>query len=200
MQVTYSAFFAVKPASTTQSFTTGELSVTIDGSKKIEALELYPVDSTVLPKNIKDTLTDDANNMSATLNLNNVGTVDADFMVTIDYDNLPEGRREDELLDFQYLLIGIYDTDKNEWVSFSKDADVFYTSISGLTPSNGVYPILRSVVTSGKTRNFKVYVWLAEKTPTTEIGKLVYLKLEVKSTPVAGVNSTEENSSPNVVS
>ena len=197
MQVTYSAFFSVKSASNTQTFTTGELKVSIaDESAKVEALELFPVDKSILPTEENSNLNGDNNNMYATLNLTNDGTVDADFMVTISNDNLPVGRREDERVDFKYLQIGIYDVTNNKWVSFSSDTEVFTTTISGLTPNNDVYPILRDTIKINK--KYRIYIWLSEDTPTTEIGKLVYLKLEVKSTAVQGIEETDENQDPSV--
>lgn len=205
MQVTYSAFFSVKSASNTQTFTTGELKVSIaDESAKVEALELFPVDKSILPTEENSNLNGDNNNMYATLNLTNDGTVDADFMVTISNDNLPVGRREDERVDFKYLQIGIYDVTNNEWVSFSDETSVFYTTISGLTPTslapnNNVYPILRNTIKSGENKKYKIYIWLSEDTPTTEIGKLVYLKLEVKSTAVQGIKDADANKDPSRV-
>lgn len=199
MQVTYSAFFSVKSASNTQTFTTGELKVSIaDESAKVEALELFPVDKSILPTEENSNLNGDNNNMYATLNLTNDGTVDADFMVTISNDNLPVGRREDERVDFKYLQIGIYDVTNNKWVSFSSDTEVFTTTISGLTPNNDVYPILRDTIKSNDNKKYRIYIWLSEDTPTTEIGKLVYLKLEVKSTAVQGIEETDENQDPSV--
>ena len=63
-----------------------------------------------------------------------------------------------------------------------------------------VYPILKDKIgkavmnesnTTPVTRNLKVYIWLADTTPATEIGKLAHLKLEVKSTPVEGQNEQD---------
>ena len=124
----------------------------------------------------------------AKLNLQNTGTIEADFSVSITYDDIPADKTEADLIDLRYLKVGIYDEDNNSWVSFGEDGSGIYnTTITALSPSDtNVYPILRNRIAASTTKQYKVYVWLSEDTPTSEIGKLVYLKLDVKSTPVNG--------------
>lgn len=185
IRVSYAAIFSVKSQSTVQEISTGELNVLIDSSSTtMSADDMYPTSDSDLPTSATSVV----DGKYANLNLKNDGTLDADFSVTIGYDNLPEGKTADDLVNLQYLNIGIYDVDKNAWVNFGGEGEsVYHTSITGLTAnSENAYPILRDVITKSSSRQFRVYVWLSESTPTTEIGKLVYLKLDVKSTTVNG--------------
>ena len=186
LSVSYSAFFSVQSQSTIQEISTGTLDVVIDSASSAMSTEdLFPTSETELPT----ASTSVVDGSYATLNLTNSGTLDADFSVTISYDSLPSGKTTDDLITFNYLNIGIFDVDNNEWINFgSTSSPVYYTPITGLTPSEtNVYPILRDVITTAEpTRQFRVYVWLSEDTPITEIGKLVYLKLDVKSATVNG--------------
>lgn len=184
LSVSYSAFFSVQSQSTVQKITTGELEVIIDGSSAMSSDELFPTYTSELPTSATST----AEGSFATLNLENTGTLDADFSVTLSYDTLPAGKTTDDLIAFDYLNIGIFDVANNSWVNFGTDSNVYYTPITSLKASTtNVYPILRDVVTTTTPqRQFKIYIWLSENTPTTEIGKLVYLKLDVKSATVAG--------------
>lgn len=179
--VSYSAFFNIGGQGTIQMITTGTLDVVIDStSAAITGEELLPTEETELP-----TLADSVVEGSyATVNILNQGTVDADFSVSITYDTLPEDKTEEDLISFNYLNIGIFDVTNNTWFNFGSDqSPVYYTPITGLTPSEtNVYPIIRSILPAGAEIQARVYIWLSEETPIHDIGKLVYLKLDVKST------------------
>lgn len=196
LSVSYSAFFSVQSLSTIQEITTGNLdvSVTVDNTNSIinGEEELFP--STI------DDITNESTGNYSTLTLLNEGNLDADFSVTVsyDYDKLREvsgyeSMSDSELLDylvpFDYLNVGIYDTTNGNWVNFSESGENLYPAISGLTPTaddKNAYPILRDVVeanmngTEQYQRVFKIYIWLSDETPITEIGKYVYLNLNVK--------------------
>jgi len=184
LNVSYSAFFSVKSQTTIQTITTGKLEVVIDSaSSQISSGDLYPVPEEDLPT-AKDSIVYDE---PATLILNNNGTLDSDFSVTISYDEeaLPDGSLVTDLISFDYLLIGIYDENKSEWVDFGNET--YYTSVSSLTASEeNVYPILNDIIKKQTIKEYKFYVWLSEGTPVSEIGKLAYLKLDVKSTTLEG--------------
>lgn len=184
LNVSYSAFFSVKSQTTVQTITTGKLEVVIDSaSSQISSGELYPIPEEDLPTAIDSIVYDEP----ATLILNNNGTLDSEFSVNISYDEeaLPEGSTIDDIISFDYLIIGIYDENKSEWVDFGNGT--YYTTISALTASDtNVYPILRDTINKQTIKEYKFYVWLSEGTPASEIGKLVYLKLDVKSTTING--------------
>lgn len=182
LSVSYSAFFSVRSQSTVQQITAGTLDVIIDStSTGINADELYPT----LDSDLPSSSTSSASGTYASLNLKNNGSLDADFSVALQYDtNLPSGKTTSDLISFSYLKVGVYDTDNNVWLDFGNGA--YYIDVTGLTASEaGVYPVLRSTINAGDTRQFRIYVWLDEDTPITEIDKLVYLKLSVKSTTVS---------------
>ena len=180
----YAAFFTIVSESELQSITSGTLDVTIDNaSTQMSGADLYPTRNSVLPTAANSTI---ANTYSySRLIINNDGTLDADYSITIGYDAIPVNKTAEDLLSFDYLKIGIFDVDNNEWVDFGNGT--YNTTISNLTPSEpNVYPILREVIDATDTREFKVYVWISENIPETEIGKIVYLKIDVKSTTVYG--------------
>ena len=194
MQVAYSAIFSVKSQSTVQEIRSGTLNVIIDNlsSSMLSTTELLPTSTNDLPSSTNSSVS----GPYATLAINNSGTLNSAFSVSISYDteNLPSGKTVDDLISFDYLIIGIYDYDNGEWYEYGSS---YYTQISNLTPSEtNVYPVLRgsidapAVVGNTTARTFRVYIWLKEDTPVSEIGKLAYLKLNVKSTTINdGVNS-----------
>ena len=167
-----------------QEISTGTLTVLTDTSEAMGSEDMMPTPTSDLPTATNSV----SDGKFAKLNLQNTGTIDADFSVTITYDDLPAGKTAEDLIDMRYLKIGIYDEDSNSWVSFGETGNEIYnTTITSLSPTaTNVYPILRSRISASTTKQYKVYVWLSEDTPTSEIGKLVYLKLDVKSTPVNG--------------
>jgi len=199
LSVSYSAFFTVQSLSTIQEISTGDLNVevTIDNTHSIlnEDEELFP--------NTVDEITEGTGGNYSMLTLLNNGNIDADFSVTLSYDfdklrelsgysNLTDEELLDYLVPFSYLNIGIYDDTEGvgKWVNFSSGTgEILYPAISGLTPTSedaNTYPILRDVVeaningTEKYQRKFKIYIWLSDETPTSEIGKYVYLKLNIK--------------------
>ncbi|MBE6156204.1 MAG: hypothetical protein E7161_00450 [Firmicutes bacterium] len=190
MNVSYSAFFSVKSQTTVQKITTGNLNVLIDGSTGMSNKELYPTPEEDLPIAV-DSVTE---GNYATLNLSNTGDLVADFSITLSYDEIPAGETEDNLISFKYLNIGIFDVNENAWKNFGTDTnEIYYTRVTGLTPSDtNVYPILRDQLAIGANKQYRVYVWLAEDTPISEIGRLVYLKLDVKSTTINGGIESQE--------
>ena len=182
LSVSYSAFFSVKSQSTVQEISTGTLDIVIDNSSAaMSTEELYPTPELDLPTSA-DSVIDGS---YAALNLTNNGTLDADFQFTIGYYALPAGKKASDLISFNYLNVGIFDVKNNKWLDFGSNN--FYIPISGLTPSEeNIYPILRDQIDAGEARQYKVYIWLSEGTPISQIGKLVYLKLDVKSTTIEG--------------
>lgn len=191
LSVSYSAFFSVQSLSTIQEISTGNLNVTVNfdttGTIFAGTEELFPT-----------TIDEVQDTNYATLTLLNNGDLDADFSVTVSYDfdklreisgleNKTDAElATDYLVPFNYLNIGIYDDEKGAWINFAESGETLYPSISGLTSSaDYTYPILRSSIgkMNGSTTTeqaYKIYIWLSDETPTTEIGKYVYLKLNVK--------------------
>lgn len=191
MRVAYSAIFSVKSQSTVQQISSGTLNVVIDNlsSQMINIDELFPVSSSDLPTQENSVVSGNY----ATLILNNTGTLDSAFSVSIGYDNLPAGKTADDLISFNYLIVGIYDVTEDKWVQFGSS---YNTIIGNIQESEtNVYPILRGSISaqsgsSPTVKQYRIYIWLKEDTPTSEIGKLAYLKINVKSTTINdGVNS-----------
>lgn len=184
VRVAYSAVFAVKSEVNVQEITSGNLSVVIDNtnnnSSPLSLTKLMPTASENLPSSTNLTISDS----HATLTLNNEGTLDSAFSVSITYDALPQGKTLEDVVSFDNLLIGIYNNTSSEWVTFN---GAYYKQISSITPSGtNEYPILRDTLVApalngSSSKQYYIYVWLKEDTPIDEIGKLAYLKLNVKS-------------------
>ena len=126
--------------------------------------------------------TGDAASQFITLTVNNTGNVKSDYSVSLSNDTIPSGVTG-ELLSFNYLYVAIYDVTNSTWLQFKDTSNngTTYTTIGSLA-TNNVAPIIKDSIETGNTaKQYKVYVWLSEDVPTSEIGKLVYLKLDVKS-------------------
>lgn len=183
MNVSYAYIFSVKSQSTVETFTAGTLSVSINSSTKMQSTQLLP-SSEGFPTGPKSGIKDDNNYSYATLSLSNTGTLNADFTasVSVDTDNLPNGKTASDCVDLRYVIIGIYDEAKKEWRNLGTDSSPSYTSpIASFESSNGVYPILTGTIAGKTSNNYRIYVWLSEGTPTSEIGKYLYLKMSVNS-------------------
>lgn len=201
LSFSYSAFFAVQSLSTVQEISTGNLDVTVTVDNQHSITE----GDEIFPSSTEDVTNGTGGNYSV-LNLLNKGDLDADFSVTLSYDfdklreiseysKMSDSELTNYLVSFSYLKVGIYDTVKGSWVNFSSGSgETFYPTVSSLTPSsssNYSYPILRDMVYSEASnsadntkkyqRTYRIYVWLSDETPTSEIGKYVYLKLNIKS-------------------
>lgn len=210
LNVSYSAFFSVKTQSSIKELKTGDLNVTIDATNNTNGEDLYPTDESLLPTAEESEQNFDSNDWKyTTLTLTNDGSLDAEFSVTISNDtNLPQGKSEKDLISLSYLKIGIYDVTNDKWVAFDAEKSVFTTAINGLTPTDeneNSYPILRDVVEASKdgvensnVRTYRIYVWLDDETPISEIGKLVYLKLDIKSATVEGRDEAQEYQDPSI--
>lgn len=213
LSFSYSAFFTVQSLSTVQEIETGNLNVTIS----VDSTNSISQDEELFPLSDDDGASTTNGNYS-TLTLVNEGDLDADFSVTISYDfdklreiseysSMSDNELVNYLISFDYLRIGIYDSTFGKWVNFSESGTTNYVTISTLTPSstsNYTYPILRDMVystnningdnTKKSQRVFQIFVWLSDETPTSEIGKYVYLKLGVKSAAGTETITKELNS------
>ena len=189
IRVSYAAFFVVKSQSTVQKYETKELEVLIskDGataSSKISLREIFPTLRSELPTAADTLITQDEGSFSK-ITLTNSGSYDAEYVVSIGYDDaLPEGKTTKDLISLKYLNIGILNKTTNNWVNFG-DAENgrYYIPITNLEESEpNVYPVLNGTIDKGASQNYDFYIWLDEDTPVEEIEKLVYLKLTIDST------------------
>lgn len=210
LSFSYSAFFTVQSLSTVQEISTGNLDVTVtlDNTNSISQTE------EIFPSSTEDVTEGTGGNYSV-LTLLNEGSLDADFSVTLSYDfdkmkeisdysSMTNTQLLNYLVPFSYLKVGIYDTASGSWVNFSENSgEIFYPTISSLTPTStnsNTYPILRDKVYSETTnandstkkyqKTYRIYIWLSDETPITEIGKYVYLKMNIKS--AAGTETITE--------
>ena len=201
LNVSYSAFFSIDSRSTVQEISTGTLNVTATPTSMWEE-DLFPIDE-ALPTDANSTLDSSEKNFAA-LTITNSGAIDANYVITLSYDtsNLDENQITN-LASFDNLIVGIYDTDTTSWLNLNptNDTAVYNMQVSQFTESGeGIYPILKREISkanmdeSGTTptvQNLRIYVWLADTTPDSEIGKLVHLKTNVRSTPIKGQNDQE---------
>lgn len=192
LSLSYSALFSVQTQSTVQEINAGNLSIVIDNSSTPIYEDLLPTLNSALPTAADSVVSGDY----ATLNFTNNGDINAEYVLTIsrDYNALPTLSTDEDLLPFNYLNVGIFDTINNTWINFSNtDTPSYYVAVSSLTPVSGTtdaYPILNEIVNVGASKQYRVYVWLAEATPADEIGKLVYLKLDIDYTTVKAETMT----------
>ena len=188
IRTTYAYVFSVQSKSTLQQLSSGTLNLTINktqsGSHAMSTNELYPVDTTLLPTTANSVYTGDF----AKLTLDNLGTVPSHFLVNIGYDALPTGSTQSDLISFNYLMIGVFSEDDNAWLNLgTTSSPAYYKTISSLSPSStNVYDVFESEIAVSGTKNYRIYIWLDENTPISEIEKLVYLKVNVLSTTVNG--------------
>ena len=207
LNFSYSAFFTISSNGVAKEISTGTLDVTADATL-MKKDDMFPIKEENLPTEAEpskagsSTTIDPGDNYS-TLTITNNGTIDANYVVSLSYDlsGLSDEQKANDLASFDNLIIGIYDEGTGKWLDLNPDAAgqaynmrVKEFGSTGVHP-NQVYPILKGEIakanidtssTAPTTKTLRVYVWLAEDTPVGEIGKLVHLKLDVKSTPVEG--------------
>lgn len=181
LSVSYSAFFDVKVQQNVQSFQAGTLNVNITNSNPITTgTELSIVPTTNLPKASN---TEAPSTGYTTINLENKGTVDAAFLVTLIYDESGDALAKSK------LNIGVYEEGKG-WVQFNTTSPSYYVSLNQLQASEANnYPLLRGTV-SDTTKKYRIYVWLSENAEITDIHKNVKISLKVKSIPAQGQDDT----------
>ncbi len=198
LNFSYSAFFSIDSRSTVQEIDTGTLNVTASATPMAKD-DLFPTEET-LPTDEKSTLKN-AEKDFAPLTITNNGNIDANFVVSLSYDedSMPDDSAEVGLVSFDNLIVGVYDVDNTVWLNLNPDEagdPIYNMKVTQFTESApNVYPILKGEIdkatmdetnTKPVEKNLRVYIWLADTTPATEIGKYAYLKLEVKSTPISG--------------
>ena len=123
--------------------------------------------------------------LSPTFNVSvtNNGTLKTDVALTIsnDYDNMPSLSKDEDLLPFNYLNVGLYNG--TEWVNFgTTDSPQYYVALSSLqlvTGTTDTYTLVTDTLNVGESKDYRVYVWLSESTPADKIGSVVSLKLNV---------------------
>ena len=184
MNITYSYIFSVQGTSNVQTFKAGTLDVSLNSSTKMSATELMPSSASDYPTASNSTPNGDSNSSYATLLLNNASSsLNAKFTVSIDYDT-SSGVTSSDYVDMSYIKIGIYDVTNSNWVDLSSsNAGTYSALISSFNKATEGYPILSGLVNSATSRTYRIYVWLSDTTPESEIGKYVNLKLNVKSVP-----------------
>ncbi len=175
MNFTYSYVFSVKSASKVETFKAGTLDVVVSGSTKMTTDSLMPALDSAFPTSADSPFKEDSNSSYATLVLNNSSsTLPAQFSISIEDDTLPEGKTEGDRVDKQYIKIGVYDAASTKWVLFSDNPVIQLSSLEKGT-------IVNDSVKANESRTYYVFVWLSDTTPVTQIGKYVYLKLDVNS-------------------
>ena len=178
--VSYSSFFSVESQSTIQQIKAGVLDVILDNFT-ITTDDLYPLKSRELPSASTDV--EDQGEPHSTISLLNDGNIDAECSITLVPDVLDPGQTA---ANYQYVIISIIDTATNSWHNFGTEEDPVYNTPLSTLENNGVYPIMRDIVEASSSKQYRVYFQLAENTPASEIGKLVYMKFIVKSMTVNG--------------
>ena len=179
MSVSYSAFFSVQSQATVQQIKAGVLDVIIDNSSYITE-DLLPSDVSVLPSAANSS--EHLSQLHGSITLLNEGTLPSEYSITISADT-PTG---ETAIDFQYINVGVVDVSNNVWHNFgTNESPIYYTALTTLGNNNN-FPILRDTIATNSSRVYRVYVWLSENTPVTEIGNYVYLKLNVKSMTIDG--------------
>lgn len=192
LNVSYSAFFDVKTQEEVNTFTAGNLEVTVNQNNTVNG-SLVPTPDNELPSaetNPNLSSSEKSDWKYSEITIQNAGNLAADFMVTISFDTAVS---EAERVNLQYLNIGIYDTGENKWLEFGTGK--YYASLSSLNPLSSdpnAIPIIRNKMLAASNSNqktYRIYIWLSQNTPVTEINKKINLKINVRSTTVEGQNS-----------
>lgn len=179
LNLSYSMIFQVKSVSTIQEINAGKLSVVIDNTSTPIYDDLMPTATSSLPSSSDSEISGDY----STITFTNNGTVKTDVALTIsnDYDNMPSLSKDEDLLPFNYLNVGLYNG--SEWVNFgTSSSPQYYVSLSSLQLVSGTtdtYTLITDTLDVGASKNYRVYVWLSESTPADKIGAVVSLKLNV---------------------
>ena len=194
LNVSYSAFFDIKTKSSVQQISTGTFNVTASATPLAGTTEFFPASGT-MPNAATATLPSTLSGNKSTLIVTNSGDIDASFTVTISKktDGLPTGRTTADLIDMAQLYVAVRDVSANQWVNIAPSGAAAYnkqistlTAVSANTEYNLFSGTINKKGTSDTTKTYEVYVWLASNADTSQIGKLVYLNLNVKSKPTLG--------------
>ncbi len=191
LNVSYSAFFDVKTQTGVNTFTAGNLDVTVTQNNTVNG-SLVPTPDNELPSaetNPNLSSSEKSDWKYSKITIQNTGNLAADFMVTISFDTTVS---DAERVNLQYLNVGIYDEGENKWLKFGSDK--YYASLSSLNPLSSnpsAIPIIRNkmLAASNASKTYRIYIWLSQNTPVTEINKKINLKINVRSTTVEGQNS-----------
>lgn len=179
LNLSYSAIFSVKSVSTIQEIEAGTLSVVIDNTSTPIYDDLMPTATSDLPTSSNSEIS----SKYSTITFTNNGTLKTDVALTIsnDYDNMPSLSKDEDLLPFNYLNVGLYNG--TEWVNFgTTDSPQYYVALSSLqlvTGTTDTYTLVTDTLNVGESKDYRVYVWLSESTPADKIGSVVSLKLNV---------------------
>lgn len=188
LSVSYSAFFSVQSELTIQQLRAGVLDVIIDSSTMINDQSLpdglFPTATSSLPTSANSTENQDLPHSSITLY--NDGTIDAEYSVTISVETVPNSNAE--AVNLQYINIGVVEVSGQTYSWHDFGSGNYYTPLTTLGNADN-FPILRDTILASGRKTYRIYIWLAEETPTTEIGKNVALKVNVKSTTINGRES-----------
>ena len=176
LRVTYAYFFTVGSSSNIQSITTGTLTVAISSSSYANS-SLYPFATSALPTAANSS--EDTTQPYGTVTISNTGSITSNYTITLSL-NTPSGKTAASTA---YLKIGVVDVSSSAWYNFG--GSTYYRSLGSLTSSNTV-PILSGSVAASATKTYRIYVWLDENIPDTEIGNYIYLTLNVNGTTPNG--------------
>lgn len=184
IKVTYSYIFSVQGTTNVQTFTAGTLNVSISSSKMMSAKLMMPSPSSSYPTVSTSAPKEDENASYATLVLDNsASNLNAKFTVGLDLD-IPSGKAESDCVDLRYLKIGVYDATSSNWLNLSTSGAATYSAtVTSFTKGTNGYPIFSGVVSATASHTYRIYVWLIDTTPESQIGKYVHLKLNVSSVP-----------------
>lgn len=181
----YALFFQVNTNTENQVVEAGTLSVTYGAqSQKITETNLIPMTDAEALR---------SSTISSTIFIENDGTLPANYILKIgeDWDVFLE--REDfldtdELVNLDYVRVAVY---------INGEVIVSPTTITDLELYDDMYILKNGSLdvpsTGNSTETLVVKVWLDSNIPTTEIGKYLFLKLDVVSlvdedkTPEGGV-------------
>lgn len=184
----YALFFQVNTNTENQVIETGTLSVTYGSqSQMITQTELRPM---------TDTEALESSTVSSTIFIENTGTLPATYVLKIgeDWDTFysrDDYSDNDEMANLDYVKVAAYVG--GEMIL----APTFIWNLTPATDDSSMYVLktgsLDVASTGNTTETLVVKVWLDSTIPTSEIGKYLYLKLDVTSL-VNEENTPEGNS------
>ncbi len=178
--VSYSAFFTVKTNTNNQTVSTGTLSVAYGGqSSSITRFDMQPTSD-------EEGLSQDG---SSIIHVQNNGTLDANYVLTIGYDMenflaRSDYNSKDKLTPVDYIRFAVYEYSANESKLIAGPlsiADLPLYKVDTNDTRNNRYAILFGTLgaVSNATKTYQVKIWLSDKATASISSSYFYVNSEI---------------------
>ncbi|MDE6285308.1 MAG: carboxypeptidase-like regulatory domain-containing protein [Bacilli bacterium] len=178
--VSYSAFFSVRTNKNNQTVTTGNLSVAYGNSSS----SIIKVN--MLPMSDEEGL---AQNEASIIYIQNDGTIDADYVLTMGYDmesflNRSDYSNKDKLTPIDYIKFAIYEYAPGNSTLICGPmsiADLPVYSVNKTDSRKNRYAVLfdKLGTVSDRTKTYQVKIWLSDKATSAVSSSFFYVNSEI---------------------